>query len=246
MKKIILCFSLVAMSLASCSSDSESTNESNDVLVKKIAFNAVTDEYSEVVQYTYNGNKLIKGVYDDGSEEIYTYDGNLITEIKIVEDGDVTYSETFSYDSNDRLIAYVSQEVGFTESETFVYNSDGTVTSTIGTGGAANIRTLYFDNDELVKIVDASGRTYDYTYDAKNNPFRNVTGFDKIAYVIHGDHEFFGRKQNILTIHETTENVDYMTNTMTYNADNYPLTATSVAMFEFDGLNTATIQYTYY
>jgi hypothetical protein len=42
------------MSLASCSSDSESTNESNDVLVKKIAFNAVTDEYSEVVQYTYN------------------------------------------------------------------------------------------------------------------------------------------------------------------------------------------------
>lgn len=250
MKKIILCLSLVSIILTSCSSDSDSSNvpsnQTDDVLVKTIIYNDIANDDYEEIEYTYSGNKLIKGIYDDGSEELYTYNGNLITKIEIREAGVITSSETFSYDSNDRLISYVSQENGFSDTETFVYNSEGTVTSTSGSGGAAQISTLRFQNDELIKIVEAGGRTYDYTYDAKNSPFRNVTGFDKIAYVTSGDHEFIGRKQNILTINESTEDVDYMTNTMTYNNVNYPLTVTSVAMFEFDGESTVTIQYSYY
>lgn len=248
MKKIILCLGILAITLSSCSSDSDSSNNSsNDVLVTKIVYRSITDDYTETVDYTYNGNKIIKGIYDDGSEEIYTYQGNLITKIEIVEDGEVTYTETFTYNSSDRLVSYLVEEDGFTDQETFVYNGDGTVTSTIGSGGASATRTLHFDNDELVKIVEtgAGGRIYNYTYDAKNSPFRNVTGYDKIANVVIGDHEFFGRKQNITSIYESTEDVAYTTNTMTYNSDNYPITASSTAIFEFEGTSNATMQYTY-
>jgi hypothetical protein len=248
MKKLILCLGFAAITLTSCSSDSDSSNnDSDEVLVKEIVYTSITDDYTETVEFTYNGTKIIKGTYDDGSEDIYTYQGDLITKIEMIADGDVLYTETFSYDSSDRLTQYVSQEGSFIDQETFAYNNDGTVTSTSGTGGGAFVRTLHFMNDELVKIVESGiGRVYNYTYDSKNSPFRNVTGYDKIAHVVHGDHEFFGSHQNISTIHEATEDIDYMTNTMTYNSNNYPTSATSVAVFEFDGTYTATMQYTYY
>lgn len=244
MKKIVLCFALLAAVLSACSSDSESSNnQTDDVLVKEVFYTSITDDYSENVEFTYNGNKLVKGVYDDGSEEIYTYQGNLITKIQLVDGGDVIFTETFTYDSNNRLTEYFFEEGIYTEQETFVYNADGTVTA-ISDGATAFPQTLYFQNDELQKIV-GNGLTYNYTYDSKNSPFRNVTGFDKIAHVVHGDHEFFGRKQNISTIYESAEDVDYMTNTMTYNANNYPVTVTSNAIFESEPY-TATVQYTYY
>ncbi|MGV3696271.1 hypothetical protein [Flavobacterium sp.] len=245
MKKIILCLGIVAISLTSCSSSDSSNDGSNDALVKRIVYNSITDDYTETVQFTYNGNKIVRGNYTNGSVDVYTYEGDLITKIEMIENDEVVYTETFSYDGNGRLIQYVADENGFTEEETFVYNADGTVTSTIDGGGS---RTLHFLNDEVIKIVEngAGGRIYDYTYDSKNSPFRNVTGYNKIAFVSHGDHEFFGRNQNISTIHESTEDVDYMTNTMTYNSANYPMTVNSTAIFEFDGTYEATMQYTYY
>ncbi len=241
MKKIILCLSLIAITLSSCSSDSDSNTSANDILVKKVVYTSITDSYTETINYTYNGNKIVKGVYSDGTEDIFTYTGNLITKIEMIDAGDVVYSETFTYDSNSRLINYVAVEDVFTYEESFVYNPNGTVTNTIDGGG---VRTLHFENDQLVQIVDDSGKIYDYTYDAKNSPFLNVTGYGKIAHVVHGDHEFYGAKQNISMIHETTDDVAYMTNTMTYNADNYPLTVSSDAMFEGTP-SEATVQYTY-
>ena len=249
MKKIILCLGLAALSLTSCSSSDDSSNDDpNGVLVKKIVYTSITDDYTETVQYTYNGNKILRGTYNDGSVDVFTYQGDLITKIETVEDGDVTYTETFSYDSNGRLTRYISAETGYSEQETFVYNSDGTVTSTLGNGSFTSVRTFHFQNDELTKIVEAGagGRVYDYTYDSKNSPFRNVTGYNKIAHVSHGDHEFFGAKQNISTIHEATGNINYTTNTMTYNSNNYPTAANSTAIFEASGTFNATMRYTYY
>ena len=242
MKKVLFCLGFVAMTFSSCSSDSDSSDSgSDDVLVKKIVYTSITDEYSETINFTYNGNKLVKGVYDWGGEEIYTYNGDLITKMEIIEDGEVTYRETFTYDGSDRLVTYLVEEDGFSDTENFTYNANGTMTST----GSNGVNTYHFENDEVKQIVQMGGRIYEYNYDGKNSPFRNVTGYNKIAFVAHGDHEFFGRNQNISSIHETTEDVAYMTNTMTYNAGNYPLTANSVAIFEFDGTYNATMQYTY-
>lgn len=110
-------------------------------------------------------------MYDDGSEEIYTYQGNLITEIKVVDGGDVLSTETFTYDDNDRLIHYVIDEIGFIDHEYYIYNSDGTVTCSADAAGLIPTRTFHFENNQLIKIV-GSGLTYDYTYDGKNSPFR--------------------------------------------------------------------------
>lgn len=246
MRKILFGLGLLALTFNSCSSDSESSddNQSGDVLVKRVEYTSITDEYSENIEYIYNGNKLVKGVYDDGSEEIYTYDGDLITEIKFVDAGDVISTETFTYDSSDRLTHYVIDDSGFVDEEYFSYNGDGTVTGSADAAGLIPIRTYHFNNDQVIKIV-GSGLTYNYTYDGKNSPFRNVTGFGKIAHVTHGDHEFYGSRENIATIYETTDEVNYMTNTMIYNSNNYPVSVESDAIFE-DEPYTATVQYTYY
>ena len=247
MKKICLFLSIAALSLASCSSDSESStnNPSSDVLVKKIVYTSLMDDYTETINFTYNGNKLVKGIYSDGSQETYTYQGDLITKIVLSVDGEDDMIEDFTYDSSGRLTGYYYQEGVYTEQETFVYNSDGTVTGTIGTGSEAVNHTYHFSNGELVKIVNNMGQTYNYTYDAKNSPFKNVTGYGNIAMVTTGDHEFFGRSQNIVSIHETSGDVNYMANTMTYNAANYPLTADSVADFGSGAISHDTMVYTY-
>ena len=246
MKKIICLLAIVAVSLTSCSSDSSSDqNPSNDVLVRKVIYDYGSLDYGDTVEYTYNGNKLLKGLYSDGSVENFTYSGDLITKIELLSEGYVIYTENFIYDSSNRLIKYNLLEDGFNEQETFVYNNDGTATATYGTGVGANVSTYYYENDELIKIVGSDGHTYNYTYDSKNSPYRNVTGYDKIVLVVHGDHEFFGAKQNISRIFDATENINYMSNTMTYNANNYPITATSTAIFTPDGTFTATAQYSY-
>ncbi len=245
MKKILLCLGLVAIA-SSCSSDSDSPNyppvvASDGVLVKEVIYTSVTDDYTETIEYTYSGNKLVKGVYDDGSEEIFTYEGDLITGLELFTDGEVVYRETYTYDGNGRLTEHFIDDEGFTETETFVYNADGTVTSSLDGGQ----RTLHFQNGQLIKIVNEGGEVYNYTYDGKKSAFRNVTGFAKIAHVYHGDHEFFDAQQNISTIYESTNDVDYTTNTMTYNANDYPNTVTSNAIFE-SVPSIATVQYNYY
>src|SRR6218665_456585 len=106
MKKIILCLGLAALSLTSCSSSDSSNDGPNDALVKKIVYTSITDDYTETVQYTYNGNKILRGTYNDGSVDIFTYQGDLISKIETVEDGDVNYTETFTNETNGRLTRY--------------------------------------------------------------------------------------------------------------------------------------------
>lgn len=247
MKKITLLAAALTLSLASCSSDDSGNpvdGGSQDPLVKTVFYNDQDDDFDSTVEYTYNGNKIVQGVYDDGTLENYTYSGDLITKIEFVEGGQVTYRETFTYDGSGRLIQYLDEDLvdDWEDLETFVYNSDGTVTSTYD----GLVSTIHLQNDEVAQVIQNTGHIYNYSYDGKNSPFKNVTGWDKIANVVQGDHEFFGRHQNITLIHETTEDVDYMVNTMTYNSANYPTSVTSVAEFEFEGTYTATVQYTYY
>ncbi|NMH26667.1 hypothetical protein [Flavobacterium silvaticum] len=247
MKKIAFLLGFVAISLTSCSSDdsgSSTDDGSDDVLIKKIVYTDDTDDFTQVIQYTYSGNKIVQATYDDGSVDTYTYSGDLITQIDQTMGSQLLYRDSFTYDGNGRLTLYVSQDIEdeWEETESFVYNSDGTVTSNYD----GLISTLHFENDEVTQMVQTGFDTYTYTYDGKNSPFKNVTGYSKIAFANHGDHEFFGAKQNIISIHDDTNDIDYMTNTLTYNANNYPTSSTSVAIFDSEGTYTANVQYTYY
>ena len=83
--------------------------------------------------------------------------------------------------------------------------------------------------------------SHTYTYDTKNNPFMNVTGFDKIGFI---DSEANSLHHNTLTdtYNNFSGNTIY-TSTYTYNSLNFPVTAS-----EIEGTEASTIittQFTY-
>ena len=81
-----------------------------------------------------------------------------------------------------------------------------------------------------------------YTYDTKNNPFKNITGGDKINFI---NIEAIGVSRNILTdtYTSTFTNTELFTTTYTYNSLDFPLTES-----EIEGTDPSTVvttQYTY-
>jgi hypothetical protein len=233
MKKLILVFSAVALIFFSCSSDADSLPaivplvdsvvDVNGVLLKKeiITYNSLTNE----INYTYTGNKLNRITYPHGNYEVYIYTGDLITEIRYFDVGNtLSFTEDFHYNSSNKLIGCNDLGSGVYE-ESYVHNSDGTIS--FNDSGDSGV--IYFQNGEIVRITKnfsggVSERTY--TYDGMNSPFKNVIGFDKIAFTI--PFVDYGIFHNLLSFHFTntgysTENI---TSTYTFNSNNFPITST--------------------
>ena len=239
MKKLICFACFIALSLTSCSTggDSSPATES-DVLVKKSVETYALDGSVVTTNYTYNGKRLVKETDSDGYYEKFTYTGDLITKVEYFSDSDeLEETETFTYNSSDQLIMYVRSEIfddlGF--KETYVYNSNGTVTSTGYSGDATtqdnevSTGTIHLSSGEVSFIeLDFGGdtTTHTYTYDTKNTPYMNITGFDKIAFV---DSEAIGLHHNIVT--DTSNDFSgntVTTTTYTYNSLNFPLTDSEI------------------
>jgi hypothetical protein len=257
MKKTIFFLSTILLvGFSSCSSDDDGStpNPTSDILVKKVIYQ-FDDDLNEEITFSYNGNKLVQGVYDDGTIEKYYYSGDLITKIEYVFDGEVEEQDLFAYDSDGRLVEHKYQDLidDFEDKSLFVYNDNNSITKTNITGLIDNTETIGFEstltvlNNEISTIVQTGGLTYTYTYDSKNSPFKNVTGYSKIAYSIQGDFELHGSAKNILTIDEN--NSSYTENIMTYNADDYPTSVESKAWFDAQNFpnvfETMTILYSY-
>lgn len=182
--------------------------------------------------YNYNGNKIVSEIYTDSqglqTTTTYNYDGDNIALIEEREEGELVYRETFQYNTSNKLETYIA--VDFWEDtsikETYVHNPDGSidVTRLIGDLDTQTeddgTSKIYFVSGEVDRITFSSGNTITYTYDNKNNPFKNVLGFNKIAFV---DGEARGISKNILQTTGSTPDFDF---TYTYNTDNYPLTST--------------------
>jgi len=81
MKKIC-CLVFAILTLASCSS-SDDSSQSDAVLLKKIIQTSSDNSEAYVVNYTYNGNKLVSAVAEGGDRFQYIYTGNLITTINV-------------------------------------------------------------------------------------------------------------------------------------------------------------------
>jgi hypothetical protein len=258
MKKILCLFAFSAVLLTSCSSsDSSSTPlTESDVLVTKTVEHYTNDNSTITTNYTYNGKKIVSSVDTDGFTETYTYTGDLISSIKEYDDTNtLLVEETFTYNGSGQLVTYLLKDfdTNHWRKEVFVHNSNNTISYMVYKGdnveqtNLTETGTIHFTNGEVSQIdftvisLSYTG-TRVYTYDAKNNPFKNITGGDKINFV---NEEAIGVSHNILTDHYTsTFPTDEMyTTTYTYNSLNFPLTAS-----EFDGSGTApsvTTEYTY-
>jgi hypothetical protein len=230
MKKIVYLIGFVALLIASCSSSDSAVINENDVLVKRSIKTYAGGGSVTMVDHIYNGKKAVKSTDSNGNYELYTYTGDLITQVRNYNSSDVLVdTETFTYNSDTKLVSYVRANVTANTGvrQTYVYNVNDTVSTTTYSGDATSQVTLTgtgiiaISGGEVVMQTSSGGATHTYTYDIKNNPFKNVTGFDKIMVI--GGVSTGGVQHNILTDDDSS---GYVYNfAYTYNAADFPTTS---------------------
>jgi hypothetical protein len=249
MKKVFqyLFLFLIVSSLVSCSSDSDTEAP---VLLRKLT--SVNMGQNATYTFSYKGTQLTKVVFEieavaDGSGyDLYTYNGNLIAEVKRFNAANQnTATTTFTYNSNNQLAQAVkvqpANNYGF--KSVFTYNIDGSVTVT-GFSGTTTVQTtpsdivekFYFHNGEVIQkefVSNTTNFSVAYTYDNANHPMQNVTGINAIKLYSFIADGLFGMQHN-LTQQITTVSGETPTEIAMeadYNTSNYP-----VALYSADGL----------
>ncbi|MDI9309637.1 MAG: hypothetical protein QM535_05440 [Limnohabitans sp.] len=278
MKKLIITLSALAL-FVSCSKSTDDTVDltpsntgvtpvNTNVLVQKtITTTSLTGTTSNERIYTYNGKKLVEINSNLGIKSIFTYTGNLISEIKTSDSGTDTNKEIFTYDASSRLLEYINQDLdnNSTNIYKYTYNSNATVTVkhyqntgilTTPTGNAFETETRYFTGKELTKVEKTrigvtDTTTLNYEYDVKNNPFMNITGMKQLMSSKEFVDDFmqgFGNSANMIKeIQLGTPNVETVKVTYTYNSDNYPTASQTTVTSALPGgaTDTARTQYFY-
>lgn len=204
MKKIYLLLPILLMTSCGSGGDDNTevsattSNGNNDpILVTKM----VSD--GETSNFTYDGSKLVqvKNI-TAGITTNFTYSGDLITKTVSTESNSAT-TTTYTYDGNSRLskssAAYTSGNATYITETNYTYPSSNTVkmVSTVSTAGMGITKTytknaiLNSDGSlkswtETVAQPNATGGAgtgnLTVVYDAKNKPFKNVTGYIKLIY----------------------------------------------------------------
>jgi len=249
MKKVFqyLFLVVIVFSFVSCSSDSDTVTP---VLLRKLT--SVNMGQNAAYTFSYKGTKLtkvafeIEAVADGSGYDLYTYNGNLIAEVKRFNTANQnTATTTFTYNSNNQLTQAVkvqpANNYGF--KSIFTYNIDGSVTVT-GFSGTTTTQTtpstivekFYFHNGEVTQkdfVSNTTNFSVAYTYDNANHPMQNVTGLNAIKLYSFIADGLFGMQHN-LTKQITTvsgESPTEIAMEADYNTSNYP-----VALYSADGL----------
>ena len=246
MKKLLYLFSASLLVLSSCSSDDDTTAT---VLLKKASYVSTGESFT--TDFTYSGNKLVSWVDSFGDKKTFTYTGDLITKIVDTDDkGNVDYTTEFTY-TNGKLTSEISLETGddYKYKTKYVHNTDGTISFeefrvAVATGKEekyGDIGKYTFKNGNLVKKEKSyygTNSSETYEYDAKNNPFKNVVGFnlfvnDEGAYVNNIVKRTYSNSNSTGTYTNTYE--------YKYNAEGFP---TEQKDF-YNGASDGTTTYTY-
>lgn len=246
MKKLICLFSVLSLFLTSCSGDESNNvvNPSSDVLPIKI-IQTYEDGSTFSTDITYDGNKLLKLIYSDGSVINYTYSGSLVSKVEYFRNEILLQEDLYEYE-NDKLINFKRLEYDDVDDDYFtdvsyVYNSDGTVSYTESSGQLNNpspyISTGVISLDEyghVISIVNSNNYTETFTYDDKHSPFKNILGLDKLPF-----QDVYPNSYKHNFISEVNPD-NTTTHVYTYNSNNYPITDE-----EDDGYGIQTTQYFY-
>lgn len=245
MKKLIYLLSIAFLMLQACSSGDGSGNSSQGVLLKK-----VLGADGSFCNYSYNGDKLLKMTWNDGTSRVISYTGNLITRSEI-RDANNTFNgefDTLSY-SNGQLIQYKSYYNNILLSKAdFNYNVDGSRTITemdynyiTGIYQGTSFSKQYFDSvGNIIKIEHLNSTnvitsTGIYLYDTMNNPMKNITGWTN------GPWGSSGLANNLIKKTTSGTGINQITNySYQYNNQNYPVSQVSTT-----GNTTSSCQYYY-
>lgn len=249
MKKLLLLIPLALITL-NCSrddNDEDTSISSNAILPTKITFDGETSTVK------YDENKIISIISDvnSGNKIVFTYNGDVITNIKNYYNNKLEVERDFNY-SNGKLINESTLETAgswyYQTSFAYTYVNDNSIKAVKKVSYPQSEYTLnltYTLSNGVVTNYSGNGNgisngestTYQesgiFTYSDKNAIFKNVKGFDKI--ILNGDdgYEFFSNiKNNILTYktqssskstNSSSTGWTYYKNTTTYNSENYPV-----------------------
>ena len=237
MKKIFTLGALALFLMTSCSSDDSSDpvdnsdNGTETLLLKKTI--ETDEEGNELTTYfNYDGNKLTNVTDSEGGEMIFHYLNGFLVIIEYFEDGTITQRDYFSYNANDKLATSIILDLDENWANKMIYthNSDGTVSIEDYTGDVTEQTNLHgngvvtYSNNNIVNYTFTStggnSVTWDYTFDSKNNPLKNMSAFDtfNLAYQEGGQNNTLSYTNEAYGESETT--------VYTYNSDNYPVTST--------------------
>lgn len=248
MKKLFYLFAFFTVILSSCSSDDNTS--SLPILVTQMI---QTSEYAgnietNTINFNYSGNKLINQTIGSASVD-FTYTGNLITKIEYKQGNEVYQRIEYTYDGDEKLINYKRFEFDNISSDygiivNYVYNTNGSVNFTRYSGYLPNLNlsssgTFTMNQEGLVStIASSNGDFHNYSYDSKNNPYKNILGVDKIPFEDDEANSFY---RNYINIDKTDSGFSYTTSfNHNYNSNDYPAQTT-----EDDGYEIVTTQYIY-
>ena len=188
--------------------------------------------FEETYTYDYAGNKLLNASSLSNPLGVnFTYNNN--NQISAIEYANGDFGEA-DYDNQGRLInwTYTEFEGGetpYTSQANFVYNQDGSVIQTWQ--GSQEARTYLFDDNG--NIITRSNSDFGnttvkhYTFDNKNNPFKNITGNGFFfSFYIQPIFLNKGVSNNVLTVENENSILFY-----TYDDDDFPTNINSPNIF---------------
>lgn len=264
MKKLLLLFGAFTFLLISCSSDDDTPSQENLVFPKTVSYLYPNPSLGTNTTSTLklDGKKIVD-ITDSDSKTIFTYNGNIITKQEVFdidEKGNKTPDKVVEYSYENGKLKTRIHRILFSKEypngeyiikTVYTHNSNGQISYinySINTKTELEIQTsvgtLTYKDGNLVKeeqTFKSVTTTLVFEYDTKNNPLKNILGFD----LLFNEVSYFG-KNNILkttvTSSEDTKVATYLTS-YTYNENGYPLRRTS-----FDGGGKSIeyeIEYTY-
>lgn len=264
MKKLLVLFSVLTFVLTSCSSDDNPTAEADLVLPQTISYiyPSVQLGTNSKSMETYNGNKILSSI-EEGSKTVFTYDGDFIVKQELFnknEEGKESKKKEVVYVyENGKLKTRIFKSGISTEypegsyiSKTVYTHTSNELISFINylvdraTKAETKISegSLTYKDGNLIKEeqkVNSVTTTRVYEYDTKNNPLKNILGFNLLLNEV----TEFGRnncKKTTKTASDYPKPAIFLTN-YTYNEKDYPIRHTS-----FDGGGKSIeyeIEYTY-
>lgn len=245
MKNLLQILLISSLFIGCSSSDDETTPEdTTPILLVKEHYLAANGTPDGSMNYTYNGDKIVKMETSDGEEKVeFTYNGDDISKSITYLDNKISEINEFFY-TNGKLtsqkVINSSAPIPYNFTINYNYVNDNYVKFTRVTGYTLSSTTgvvtytstnyeAFLSNGNLNKMITQSTSsgtsTYTYTYDDKNSRFKNIRGYAKALIFDSADG---GKGINNLVKRSRSQVLNGTTytsgesNTYSYNSNNFP------------------------